>query len=45
MNVYWIAGLAVIILIEKIAPLGIWISGLFGVALIVWGASLIIHVR
>ncbi len=43
MNIYWIAGLATVILIEKIAPVGIWVSGLLGVALIVWGGMLLFH--
>lgn len=45
MNVYWIAGLATLILVEKIAPLGTWISSFIGIALIVWGGSLLFHLR
>jgi predicted metal-binding membrane protein len=45
MNVYWIAGLATLILLEKITPLGTWISGFIGVALIVWGGILLVHLR
>jgi predicted metal-binding membrane protein len=40
MNVYWIAGLAVLVLIEKTAPAGHWLSKLAGIGLIGWGASL-----
>ncbi len=45
MNVYWIAGLATLVLVEKIPPLGTWISSLTGVALIVWGGTLLVHLR
>jgi predicted metal-binding membrane protein len=45
MNVYWIAGLATLILIEKVAPLGKWISGFAGAALIVWGVTLFVRIR
>jgi predicted metal-binding membrane protein len=37
MNLYWIAGLAVFVLLEKTIPMGHWISYMVGVALIVWG--------
>jgi len=37
MNLYWILGLAVYVLIEKIAPAGEWVSRLAGLALLVWG--------
>ena len=36
-NLYWISGLAVIVLIEKTIPAGHWVSQLVGIALIVWG--------
>jgi predicted metal-binding membrane protein len=38
MNILWIAGLAVLILIEKVLPVGPRVSRLTGVALVVWGA-------
>ena len=37
MNLYWIGGLAVFVLLEKTIPAGHWISYMVGVALIVWG--------
>lgn len=43
MNVYWIAGLATIILIEKIAPIGTVVSSVIGAALIVWGFYVLVH--
>ncbi len=41
MNLYWIVGLAIYVLIEKIAPAGEWIGRIAGVALIIWGGSLL----
>jgi len=41
MNIFWIAGLTTLVLVEKIAPLGPLVSGLVGVAFIVWGGVLI----
>ena len=40
MNLYWIFGLAVFILLEKIIPLGHWLGRVAGVILIGWGAYL-----
>jgi predicted metal-binding membrane protein len=40
MNLYWIVGLAVFVLLEKIIPLGHWLGRVAGVALIAWGAYL-----
>jgi predicted metal-binding membrane protein len=37
MNLYWIAGLAVFVLLEKTIPVGHWFSYFVGIALIVWG--------
>ncbi|MGH6814320.1 MAG: DUF2182 domain-containing protein [Hyphomicrobiaceae bacterium] len=41
MNVYWIAGLTTLVLIEKIAPGGPLIGKLIGIALIGWGTALL----
>jgi predicted metal-binding membrane protein len=41
MNLYWMAGLAIYVLIEKVAPSGIWIGRITGVALLVWGCWLL----
>jgi predicted metal-binding membrane protein len=40
MNLYWIVGLAVFILLEKIIPLGHWLGRVAGIVLIAWGAYL-----
>lgn len=38
MNIAWIAGLAVFILVEKLAPAGHWMGQAAGVLLVLWGA-------
>ena len=43
MNLYWIVGLAVFLLLEKNIPLGHWIGRVAGVVLIGWGAYLPMH--
>ena len=43
MNLYWIVGLAVYVLIEKLAPGGEWIAQAAGVALIGWGGWVLFH--
>ena len=40
MNLFWIAGLAVFVLIEKIPAVSAWIPRISGALLIVWGAGL-----
>ncbi len=37
MNLYWIIGLALFVLIEKTVPAGHWLSYIVGVVLILWG--------
>ena len=41
MNLAWVAMLSVVVLIEKVAPAGPWISRCAGVLLASWGASLL----
>jgi predicted metal-binding membrane protein len=41
MNIFWIAGLAIYVLIEKVAPNGLWIGRIAGVVLLVWGCWLL----
>ena len=43
MNLYWIIGLALYILIEKLLPAGARIGRLTGIALIAWGALLLYY--
>jgi predicted metal-binding membrane protein len=44
MNLYWIVGLAVLVLLEKTIPAGHWLGGLTGVLLIAWGTALLVAV-
>jgi len=41
MNLYWIVGLAVFVLLEKTIPLGHWLSRVAGIVLVVWGGVLV----
>ena len=43
MNIYWIAGLSILVLVEKIAPLRRWVSSFIGVTLILWGGTLLVR--
>jgi predicted metal-binding membrane protein len=43
MNIYWIAGLSMLVLVEKIAPIRHWVTGPIGVTLIVCGGMLLAH--
>jgi predicted metal-binding membrane protein len=43
MNLYWIVGIAVFVLLEKTIPLGHWLARATGVALVVWGIALAIR--
>jgi len=42
MNLYWIVGLTVFILLEKVAPMGLWLGRFAGVVLIGWGTWAIV---
>lgn len=39
MNVLWISILAIIVLVEKLTPQGLWFARVTGMLLIVWGAA------
>lgn len=39
MNLLWIAGLALFILVEKLVPGGLWLGRVAGAALIAWGSA------
>ena len=41
MNLYWIVGLALFVLFEKIVPAGHWLGYATGVALLLWGAAML----
>jgi predicted metal-binding membrane protein len=42
MNLYWIVGLALFVLLEKTTPAGHWLGRISGVVLIAWGAALLL---
>lgn len=42
MNVYWIAALSLVVLAEKTIPAAHWLARLVGIALIGWGAALLL---
>ena len=42
MNLFWIIGLALFVLIEKVAPAGHWVGRALGVGLIAWGGALLL---
>jgi predicted metal-binding membrane protein len=44
MNLFWIVGLAVFVLLEKTIPAGHWLGRITGVLLIAWGGALILVV-
>jgi predicted metal-binding membrane protein len=41
MNLYWIAGIAVFVLLEKTIPAGRWLSYASGIVLLSWGVALL----
>ena len=45
MNLYWIVGLALFVLFEKMMPAGHWLGYATGVGLSVWGAALLAFAR
>jgi predicted metal-binding membrane protein len=44
MNLYWVVGLALYVLLEKTIPAGHWLSRIAGVLLIAWGGTLMLVV-
>ncbi len=42
MNLYWIAGLALFVLLEKTVPAGHWLEYTTGVALLFWGGGVLV---
>jgi predicted metal-binding membrane protein len=41
MNLFWIIGLALLVLVEKVAPAGHWVGWIMGVGLIAWGGAML----
>ena len=44
MNLYWIVGIALFVLLEKTIPAGHWLGRITGVLLIAWGGALVLVV-
>ena len=44
MNLVWIAALSIFVLLEKVAPKGLWIGRASGIGLVIWGASLLLNI-
>ena len=42
MSLFWIIGLALHVLLEKVTPAGHWIGWIIGVGLIAWGGGLLL---
>jgi predicted metal-binding membrane protein len=42
MNLYWIVGLAIFVLLEKTIPTGHWLGVITGVGLIIWGGWMVV---
>ena len=42
MNLYWIGGIAVFVLLEKTIPMGHWMSHVVGIALVIWGIAVLL---
>jgi predicted metal-binding membrane protein len=45
MNMWWVAILAVLVLLEKVVPRGLWVGRVAGVGLVVWGGWMILAVK
>ena len=45
MNLYWIAGLAIYVLLEKTIAHGHWLGRIAGMVLVAWGLVLAIQAR
>jgi len=41
MNLKWIIGLALFVLLEKVVPAGHWVGRFSGIALIIWGTTIL----
>jgi predicted metal-binding membrane protein len=42
MNLYWVIGLAALVLIEKTVPMGQWVARTAGAVLVIWGVALLV---
>jgi len=42
MNMWWVAVIAIFVLLEKVVPKGLWIGRIAGTALVAWGLIMIV---
>jgi predicted metal-binding membrane protein len=42
MNLWWVAAITAFVLVEKVAPAGIWIARVTGVVMVVWGGWMLL---
>ena len=42
MNLYWVVGLAVFVLLEKTIPFGHWLGRAAGIGLVCWGLLILV---
>jgi len=42
MNLWWVAAITAFVLVEKVAPAGLWIARAAGIMLVVWGGWMLI---
>jgi predicted metal-binding membrane protein len=42
MNLFWIGGIALLVLIEKMAPAGNWVGSIAGIVFTLWGGAVIV---
>ena len=45
MNMWWVAVIAIFVLLEKVVPKGLWVGRIAGVALVAWGMIMIVSVH
>lgn len=45
MNLAWIAGLALLVLMEKLAPAGYWVGRVIGAGLVIWGSVVLLAIH
>ena len=45
MNLVWIAGLALLVLMEKLTPAGYWVGRVTGAGLVIWGIAVLLTIR
>ena len=44
MSLFWIAGLAIFVLLEKTIPMGHWVGYAVGIVLMIWGIAMLAEI-